>query len=59
MDAFLPGQMIPSRELLVNRHSGSKVEVFRAELIGAKEPHNFFCIECLPAIAGTILLLVN
>ena len=58
MDAFLPGQMIPSCELLVNRHSGSKVEVFRAELIGAKEPHNYFCIECHPAIAGAIIKML-
>ena len=55
VDNFLPGQMIPSCELLVNRHLGSKVEVLRAELVGAKSPHNFFCIECHPAIAGMLL----
>ena len=50
---------MPSCELLVNRHTGSKIEVFRATLFGAKEPNNFFCIECHPEIAGTNITKVN
>ena len=32
------------------RHTGPDVEVFRARLIGAKEPYNYFAIESHPGI---------
>ena len=48
VDSFNPGRRIPSCDLVINRHLGSKVEYFRVELEGAKEPFNYFSLECLP-----------
>ena len=56
VDSFHPGRRIPSCDLVMKRHSGADVEFFRVELEGAKEPFNYFSLECPP---GNILYTVT